>query len=109
MARTPEGVRVSQERLERFLETLVSAPLLPGPYRPRMTRTDDYPSIRISIRTGSRELVVSTESQGRDHVPWAATVAGVTYVIPDDTPARALAALGIGEAVRSGPRFRGVD
>jgi uncharacterized protein len=76
--------------MDAFLERLASAPLVEGPYFPRHEHTDDFP--RAAIRFGSADdaLVVFSESQGAERIPWALQFEGRRYVIPSDAPARAL-------------------
>ena len=74
---------------ESFFEALVSVPLLKTNYVPHITHTDDYPSIRVSLKTDGEAVTFSTESQGKGHVPWAVKVKGSTYVVPSASPAHA--------------------
>jgi hypothetical protein len=61
-----------------------------APYVPTLTHTDDYPSIRIEIGTSAGGIAFHTESQGRDHTPWALDMAGRTLSVPAPTPMQAM-------------------
>jgi hypothetical protein len=76
--------------LDAFLAGLAGAPLVEGPYVPRIEHTDDYPRLAITFGTGDDRLVVFSESQGKDRTPWALQFQGRQYVLPSDAPARAL-------------------
>jgi ankyrin repeat protein len=76
--------------MDAFLERLASAPLVEGPYFPRYEHTDDFPGAAIRFGSGDDALVVFSESQGAERIPWALQFEGRRYVIPSDAPARAL-------------------
>ena len=76
--------------VESFLAALAQAPLLDKPYEPKVTRADDHPSISITLRRRDQAIEFLTRSHGKGHVPWALEAGGHVYVVPDDTPARAL-------------------
>ena len=88
--RSKQGVAVPAATLDRFLAMLADAPVVDGPYRPRIDHSDDYPHLSMTIGTGGDRVVFLSESQGADHVPWAVQIEGREYVIPSDAPARAL-------------------
>jgi len=85
-----EGAVVPDPVLDRFLDSLASAPVLSGPYKPFWDHTDDYPKLSITMGPREEPVVFFSESQGRDRVPWAIDFAGKRYVVPSDAPARAL-------------------
>ena len=87
--RSAAGVAVPSATLDRFLALLAEAPVVDGPYMPRIEHTDDYPRASITIGTGD-PVVFFSESQGPDRVPWAVQIEGRRYVIPSNAPARAL-------------------
>ncbi len=83
---------------KRFLHTLASAPVAPGPYEPLMDHTDDFPSVELAIHTGGDVhrggiLLLFTSSQGTFHTPWCATFRGETVTLPSNHAGRALALL----------------
>jgi Ankyrin repeats (3 copies)/Ankyrin repeat len=88
--RSKQGVPVLSATLDGFLALLAEAPVVEGPYRPRLDHTDDYPHFSITIGTGGDPIVFFSDSQGADRVPWAVQIEGVRYVVPSDAPARAL-------------------
>jgi hypothetical protein len=54
-----------------------------------MDHTDDFPSVSIELALPDVTVVMLTESQGPDHVPWALTIKKETFVIAGRTPTRA--------------------
>ncbi len=54
----------------KFLAALAKTPLQIGAYQPKLQWVDDYPSIKIQIRTDRQQVIFSSRSQGRDHTPW---------------------------------------
>src|SRR5205823_4143442 len=68
---TPDGRIVAA-----FLDELAASRVTTAPYVPTLTHTDDYPNIRIEIGTSAGGIAFHTESQGRDHLPWALDMAG---------------------------------
>lgn len=81
---------VPTSEVESFLVALAEAPVLLRDYVPRVLRPDDYPSITVELRMSRERIVFFTRSQGVGHAPWGVESGGEVYVIPDDTPARAL-------------------
>ncbi|HET8645953.1 MAG TPA: hypothetical protein VFO85_10710, partial [Vicinamibacteria bacterium] len=84
------GGNVPMPLYKRFLKILGQAPLVPGPYVPWITHTDDDPSISIRVTAGGRSVRFFTRSQGPGHDPWGVEVAGHTHIVPSDAPQRAL-------------------
>jgi hypothetical protein len=82
-------VEVPMIVVDRFVRDLESAPRRRGKYRPKITHTDDYPSIRIVLRSDSMRVVYWTMSQGREHVPWARQDGDGVVIIASPAPARA--------------------
>lgn len=76
-----------------FLGKLKESVLVEGVYPPRVERTDDYPSISITIETRREAIEIFTESQGREHIPWGVRMRENTYVVDSAIPAQALAIL----------------
>jgi hypothetical protein len=85
-----EDIEIPLDAAQSFLKTLASLPLKEGEYKPTITITDDYPSIRIKLSIKGETVVIFTESQGKDHIPWGVTFKGKTFVAASDIPARAL-------------------
>jgi hypothetical protein len=77
-----------------FLATLAKTPIKLGVYKPRRDRSDDYPRIKITVRSKQQQTIFSSESQGGGAVPWRVTVGGgknaMVYISNSDTPDRAL-------------------
>lgn len=85
-----DGEVVSSDIVAAFLATLAVAPILERDYEPTLIYTDDYPFVEIEITTSTGLVTFTSQSQGPGMVPWKVDVAGRSYVIPDDRPARAL-------------------
>ena len=88
--RAGDAVSIPMDTAQSFLKMLGDSRLEDREYVPRFEHTDDYPTIEIEITLDNGPVSFHTESQGADHVPWAATIDGKTYVIPSAVPARAL-------------------
>lgn len=78
---------------QTFLRTLSETPVYEGEYQPRISRTDDYPSIEIQVETTAGPVVFFSKSQGENNVPWGVRFAGRTFVSDSALPAEALRAL----------------
>jgi hypothetical protein len=78
----------------QFLEMLAKTPLQNGIYKPNIVRADDYPQIRIVIKSAQQQAIFSSESQGADNIPWKVTVGkvdpGKNYITNSNLPAQAL-------------------
>jgi hypothetical protein len=82
-------LRPSQRRFASFLVEIARTELRPGPYIPRITHTDDVPSITIEIEGDGTEATFFTRSQGERHVPWGVRFDGNEYVLTNDSPMQA--------------------
>ena len=76
--------------IEAFLATLAEAPVLDREYVPNVTHADDHPLITLTLSMSRDRIVFFSQSQGVGHIPWGVESGGKVYVVPDDTPARAL-------------------
>ncbi|RKZ80057.1 MAG: hypothetical protein DRR19_24160 [Candidatus Parabeggiatoa sp. nov. 1] len=85
-----EDITIPVEVVQKFLQMLTRSPLEKGHYEPKITHTDDYPSIKITLQTDTGIVAFFTQSQGVGHVPWGVTFEKTTYVINSDIPAKAL-------------------
>ena len=78
----------------KFLATLAKTPLQVGSYKPIIERTDDYPSIEIELKIDRQQVIFSSQSQGRNYVPWKVTVTQAnkttSYISNSAIPAQAL-------------------
>jgi hypothetical protein len=74
----------------RFLAGLTQTPLRPGPYEPRRTHTDDFPSLRVTVRLDAGVVEFTSRSQGEQHIPWRVAVNGAEAVTDSPTVWRAL-------------------
>jgi len=88
-----ESVQIPLSAAKSFFQILGEAPLEDREYVPRISHTDDYPSLQIELDLGNETVTFFTQSQGERHVPWAVKINQKTYVIDSDAPARALAVL----------------
>lgn len=78
----------------KFLAMLAKTPLQVGTYKPTIGRTDDYPSIKIQLKTDRQAVIFSSQSQANNYVPWKVSVtkANITteYISNSPLPAQAL-------------------
>lgn len=79
-------VQIPSDSVTIFLDALEQVELIRGDYIPFRDHTDDYPSIAMTFQTDHGKIVIYTSSQGENHVPWAATIRGETYVINSRIP-----------------------
>jgi ankyrin repeat protein len=99
LRRTHDGFRLSSGDgeivipppiMELFLRTLSESPLLERPYDPAAVVAGDYPATTLDLRTATEEVIFFSRPEGDRHVPWRAESGGRVYVVPDDSPLRAL-------------------
>jgi uncharacterized protein YcfL len=87
-------VKISAAVTTKFLTTLSKTPIKTGTYKPRIDRTDDYPAVKIQIKIDKREIILQSESQGVDRVPWKVTLkensTAKEYITNSPLPAQAL-------------------
>ncbi len=77
----------------QFFATLAKTPLKAGIYQPSIVRADDYPHIKIVIKSAQAQAIFSSESQGDNHTPWKVFVGAdprKNYITSSDLPAQAL-------------------
>jgi hypothetical protein len=78
----------------KFLKTLSKTPIQSGVYQPKLDLQDDYPSVKIQIKFDRQEIMLRSESQGVDRVPWQVTVKDnhttKEYITNSPLPAQAL-------------------
>ena len=82
--------RIPSPDIEAFLATLAEAPVLDREYVPNLTHADDHTLITLTLLMSRDRIVFFSQSQGVGHIPWGVESGGKVYVVPDDTPARAL-------------------
>jgi len=73
-----------------FLKSLAGCVSREAEYKPGIHHTDDYPDIRITVKTEGKTATFSSRSQGEFHAPWAVEAGGKTRVVDGDAPGRAL-------------------
>jgi len=83
-------VVVPLDAFQRFLETLLQAPVKEGIYRPSVPRTGGSPKTRVELNLETETVTFFTESLADGGIPWGATFGGRTYVIESDIPSKAL-------------------
>lgn len=76
--------------MEGVLRDLTIIKVVPGPYRPRMDHTDDYPDDLVQVSSGGHQVRFYSQSQGYDHVPWGIETGGQVLVSDAADVARAL-------------------
>jgi hypothetical protein len=93
-------VNVTSAAATRFLTSVASACLVPGPYVAMQDHTDDYPHIEIALHVDVRGIgessglvLLFTESQGEFHAPWGACLGGKMFSLPGEEIGKALAGL----------------
>ncbi len=78
----------------QFLATLAKTPLKTGVYTPTIVRADDYPRIRIVLKSPQQQAIFSSVSQGVNRTPWQVMVGTVdpsqNYITNSNLPAQAL-------------------
>lgn len=96
-ATATRDIIVPRDLLRRFLAAAIKVTLVEREYQPRITHTDDYPSVAITVQTQRGELSIETRSQPhrssekyRDATPWAIHYSGRTFVVTADDLDRAL-------------------
>jgi hypothetical protein len=91
---TTKKVKIPVATTTKFLATLAKTPLQTGAYQPKIQWVDDYPSIKIQIKTNDQQVIFSSRSQGRDHIPWQITIIQANktteYISNSAFPAQAL-------------------
>jgi ankyrin repeat protein len=90
---TIPGAPLPASVIETFFETLRTAPLLSREYEPNPAYAEDYPAIALELRSGNDSVFFFSRPQGDRHVPWLAQAGSSKYVVPDDSPLRALEVL----------------
>lgn len=83
-------VTIPIDQARKFLAELSSVSPRPGIYEPKLTHTDDYPLLSISLATPAGTIRLYSSSQGPGHVPWAMEYGGKTFVIDSSAPDQAL-------------------
>jgi ankyrin repeat protein len=87
------GGAIPEPLFRQALARLAEARIVPGPYEPYFSHTDDYPDVSITVDAGPDRVRFFTQSQGRGHVPWGVEVDGQTYIVPSISPAEAFGLL----------------
>jgi hypothetical protein len=87
-------VKIPAAVTAKFLAMLSKTPLQTGIYRPSISRTDDYPHIKIQVKINGQQVIFSSESQGSDYVPWKIVLSKknttTAYISNSPFPAQAL-------------------
>jgi hypothetical protein len=87
-------VKIPAAVTAQFLATLAKTPLKTGIYKPKIVRVDDYPHIKIVIKSPQQQAIFSSDSQGTNNIPWKVTVGTAdpiqNYITSSDLPAQAL-------------------
>lgn len=83
------SIAVPRDLIRAFLAAASKVEVIEKPYQPRITHTDDYPSVSIGVPIQDGQLIVGTNSQEQqsgsdayaDRTPWSITFAGRTFVV----------------------------
>lgn len=97
-ASTTRNIVVPRDLVRAFLAAATKVKLTEKEYQPRITHTDDYPSVAVIVQTKQGELTIATQSQpqkstsGRywDATPWAIRYSGRAFVVTDSDLDQAL-------------------
>jgi hypothetical protein len=76
---------------QAFFQKLKEIQLIEGHYSPNIQKTDDYPSLSITLDTRRETIEIFSQSQGKEHIPWSAYMRDKEYIIESGIPAEALA------------------
>jgi hypothetical protein len=81
----------------QFLAMLSKTPIETGKYKPTIAHRDDYPHIRIVIKSNQQQAIFSSESQGAHNTPWKVVVQPIgtaqpieDYITRSNIPSQAL-------------------
>lgn len=85
-----DNSEIPDEAVARLLETLSTAPVVHRDYLPMFASTDNYQFVSIRVKSSTGTVTFGSSSQGPGMVPWVVGLDDRLWVIPDDTPARAL-------------------
>jgi hypothetical protein len=88
-ASATRAVTIPSDIVRAFLVAVTKVELVEKDYTPRITHTDDYPSLSVMVQTGRGVLQIGTRSQQQrpksgtyvDRTPWAITYLGRTFVV----------------------------
>jgi hypothetical protein len=83
------SISVPRDVVRGFMAAAEKVELVEKKYEPRITHTDDYPSLRISVQTKRGLLIIGTNSQPQrsksgnyvDRTPWVVEYLGRTFVV----------------------------
>lgn len=89
---------VPRDLVRAFLVAATKVGLVEKDYKPRITHTDDYPSVAVVVPAKHGDLHIETRSQPQrsasgkywDATPWAISYAGRTFVVTADDLDQAL-------------------
>jgi hypothetical protein len=91
---TTKKVKIPAGVTQNFLATLAKTPIKLGKYKPLINHSDDYPSITIRVKLKGKEVTFSSQSQGKDHIPWKVAISSpdrtTEYISNSPIPAQAL-------------------
>ena len=88
--RAQADVELPQGSVDAFFRILAQAPLHAGEYTPKRRRSDDYPDLTITITIDGKDVIFSSQSQGKDRAPWLVHSGDADYVSDSGVPAAAL-------------------
>jgi len=88
--RARADVAVPPAPVDAFFRMLAQAPLHAGEYTPKRRRSDDYPDLTITITIDGKDVLFSSQSQGKERAPWLVHSGDADYVSDSGVPADAL-------------------
>lgn len=88
-------ILVEKCRIQRFIGSIDECPIERKVYVPYQERDDDRPHLKITIEIVDAKVVLYSDSQGDDHIPWALEFRGHKWVVDSAVPADAMKTLGV--------------
>jgi len=88
-ATATRDIVVPRDLMRGFLAAVIRVALVEKEYRPRITHTDDYPTVSFAVQTKQGNLTIASRSQPQksasgkywDATPWAIGYSGRTFVV----------------------------
>jgi hypothetical protein len=97
-ATTTRDIVVPRDLMSAFLAAATRVALVEKEYQPRITHTDDYPTVTVAVQTKQGNVTIATRSQPQktasgnhwDSTPWAIDYSGRTFVVTSEDLDQAL-------------------
>jgi hypothetical protein len=97
-ATATRDIVVPRDLMRAFLAAATRVALVEKKYQPRITHTDDYPTVTVAVQTKQGNVTIATRSQPQksasgnhwDSTPWAIDYSGRTFVVTSEDLDQAL-------------------